>query len=384
MVDCFRMEAVNKSRKVLDDWSVVRRILPSGWEDQARALGALRRARVVPNAQVLLRLLLLHVADGCSLAETAARARQAGWCQVTPAAVFGRLQSAEHWLRWMAVRLWLHFRKLPTRTNRRVLAVDATTVCETGPTGSQWRLHYAINLSNLHCEYASLTDTREGETFRRIPLRKGDVAMGDRAYGNPPGVAHVCGAGADVLVRINLATLPLYTSQGRRLRVLSRLEKLRIGQVQGWPAYVRSQVGLLAGRLVAIKKSRRAAQTTRRALRRRAKKKGQQLQADTLKAASYVILFTTLPQDEFPARRIVNWYRLRWQIELAFKRMKSILDLGQLPKHAPASCRAWMHGKLLVALLVERLIQEAEALSPWGYPLLRTPKPLEGNRLHAS
>lgn len=377
------MKAVNKSRKLLDDWAVIRRILPKGWQEQARALGALRRARGVPNAQVLLRLLLLHVADGCSLAETAARARQAGWCRVTPAAVFGRLQSAEHWLRWMAVQLWLHFRKLPRATDRRVLAVDATTVCETGPTGSQWRLHYAINLSNLHCEFAALSDTHAGETFRRVPLRQGDVAMGDRAYGNPPGVEYVCQAGADVLVRINLASMPLYTPKGRRMRVLTRLQELRIGQVRGWPACVRGPTDVIAGRLVAIKKSRRAAQAARRALRRRAQKKGQQLQADTLKAASYVILFTTLPRAEFPARRIVNWYRLRWQIELAFKRMKSILDLGQLPKHAPASCRAWMHGKLLVALLVERLIQEADAFSPWGYPLFPAAKPLEGNRLHA-
>jgi hypothetical protein len=377
------MKAVNTSRKLLDDWAVIRRILPTGWEEQARALGALRRARVVPNAQVLLRLLLLHVADGCSLAETAARARQAGWCRVTPAAVFGRLQSAEHWLRWMAVQTWLHFRTLPRATDRRALAVDATTVCETGPTGSQWRLHYAINLSNLHCEFAALSDTSEGETFRRVPLRQGDVALGDRAYGNPPGVEYVCQAGADVLVRINLASMPLYTPKGRRMRVLTRLQELRIGQVRGWPACVRGPTGVIAGRLVAIKKSRRAAQAARRALRRRAQKKGQQLQADTLKAASYVILFTTLPRAEFPARRIVNWYRLRWQIELAFKRMKSILDLGQLPKHAPASCRAWMHGKLLVALLVERLIQEAEAFSPWGYPLLPAAKPLERNRLHA-
>jgi hypothetical protein len=284
----------------------------------------------------------------------------------------------------MAERLWRHFRRLPVDLDRRLLAVDATTVCETGPTGSLWRLHYAINLSNLHCEFAALTDAREGETFRRVPLRKGDVVLGDRAYGNAAGVAHVRGVGADVLVRINLTSLPLHTAQGRRVRLLSRLAKLRIGRAGSWPVQVHGPEGPLAGRLVALKKSRRAAALARRALRRRASKKGQQLRADTLRAASYVILFTTLPADKFPARRVLRWYRLRWQIELAFKRMKSILDLGQLPKHAPASCRAWMHGKLLVALLIERLIHEAQALSPWGYPLARPPQPVARNRLHAS
>ena len=60
---------------------------------------------------------------------------------------------------------------------------------------------------------------------------------------------------------------------------------------------------------------------------------------------------------------------MRWQIELAFKRMKSIMGLGHLPKFSEASARAWIHGKLLVALLIERLLDVAEHFSPWGYRL---------------
>ena len=377
------MEARQTPRKVLDSWTIIRRVLPRGWEQGARALGALRRARNVPNARVLLRLLLLHLAGGCSLAETAARARQAGWCQVTAAAVFWRLKAAEHWLRWMSVQLWRESRDLPQVADRRFLAVDASTVTESGPTGSQWRLHYALNFANLQCEFAELTDVHGGETFRRFPLRAGDVVLGDRAYGTPPGVAHVVSAGADVLVRINLSNLPLYHRGGRRFACLTHLRRLRVGELRSWPVEVRAADRVVAGRLVALKKSRRAAQAARRVVLRRARKKGQTLKAQTLAAASYVILFTTLPAAEFPAQRIAEWYRLRWQIELAFKRMKSILNFGQLPKHVPASCRAWLHGKLLVALLVERLILHAETLSPWGYPLHPAPQSLAGDAVHA-
>jgi len=361
---------------VLDGWTVIRRLLPAGWETQARRLGALRRARGVPNARVLLRLLLLHLAQGCSLAETAVRARQAGWCRVTAAAVFWRLQSAEHWLQWMAQQLWLAGRRLPEDAVRQALAIDATTVCESGPTGSQWRLHFAINLASLRCEFATLTDVHGGETFRRVPLKPGDVALGDRAYGNPPGVEHAQQHGADVLVRINLSNLPLYRADGRRLSALARLRRLRVGEVASWRAAVHGPSAVVSGRLVALKKSRRAARAARRTLRRRARKTGKTLGRTTLEAASYVTIFTTLAAVEFPARRILEWYRLRWQIELAFKRMKSIMNLGQLPKRVAASCRAWLHGKLLVALLVERLIAEAEALSPWGYPLTAPAQPL--------
>ena len=70
---------------------------------------------------------------------------------------------------------------------------------------------------------------------------------------------------------------------------------------------------------------------------------------------------------------------MRWQIELAFKRMKSIMGLGHLPKKDPASARAWLHGKIFASLLVERMVQAAETLSPWGYRLDREAQPLEGN-----
>jgi len=377
------MEASRSPRKVLDSWSVVRRLLPRGWEAQARTLGALQRARHVPNARVLLRLLLLHLAGGCSLAETAARARQAGWCRVSAAAVFWRLKAAEQWLRWMAARLWQNGRALPATGGRRFLAVDGSTVTESGPTGSQWHLHYALNLSNLQCEFAELTDVHGGETFRRLPLQPGDVVLGDRAYGTPPGVAHVVAAGAAVLVRFSLRNLPLYQRSGARFASLPRLRRLRVGEIGSWEVEVHAGARVIPGRLVALKKSRRAAQAARRAVLQRARKKGQTVAPRTLEAARYVLLFTTLPAAEFPPELIAAWYRLRWQIELAFKRMKSILSLGQLPKHVPASSRAWLHGKLLVTLLVERLIRHAEALSPWGYPLDPAPESLARDEVHA-
>jgi hypothetical protein len=55
----------------IDNWAVLRSFLPAGWQG-----GALRRARDFPDAESLLRVLMLHVGEGCSLAETAVRARQ--------------------------------------------------------------------------------------------------------------------------------------------------------------------------------------------------------------------------------------------------------------------------------------------------------------------
>ena len=82
--------------------------------------------------------------------------------------------------------------------------------------------------------------------------------------------------------------------------------------------------------------------------------------------ARYLLIWTSLPAAH-AASDITEYYRWRWQIELGFKRMKSILGLGHLPKKDPVTARAWLHGKLLTSLLVERMIQAANTFSPWGY-----------------
>ena len=77
-----------------------------------------------------------------------------------------------------------------------------------------------------------------------------------------------------------------------------------------------------------------------------------------------MIVFTTFPAAEFPAAVVLAWHRLRWRVELVFKRFKSLAQLGHLPRHNDDSAKTWLYGKLLVALLVEKLIHHALAISP--------------------
>jgi len=257
----------------LDDWAGVCQFLPENWAAAARQAGARRRARGIRDAPTLLRALLVHLADGCSLAETAVRVRAAGWCSVSAVAWLKRVRAAEEWLRWLAERLW---RRAATSTNwggYRVRAVDATTVQEPGSTRTDRRVHYVINLASLQCEHFELTDVRGGETFRRIPVGSGDLILGDRAYGTPPGIAHVRAAGADVWVRAAAHRLPLYGESGLRLPVLQRLRTIRVGQVREWPARVHLEDQVFAGRLVAVKRGRQATRWAQRRLRRQARRK---------------------------------------------------------------------------------------------------------------
>src|ERR1700722_1021389 len=353
----------------LDDWQLVCQLLPPDWQKQARLLGALRRARGFPNAAVLLRTLLVHLAAGCSLKETVENAQQAGWCDVSAVALFNRLRAAEQWLRWMADQLWQRHPAPALPRGYRVRAIDATFVSRPGSHGTDWRGHFSINLADLQCDFLEVTDAHGGETFRRIPVAAGDLLVGDRYYGTPPGIAYVVQAGGHVLVRVNHKALPVFDIEGKPFKLVEELRSMTVGQVREWPTVVRHGAHDYRGRLVAVKRDRWSACLERRALRKRTSKKQKSLSRKALFLAGYFYVWTDAPAQKLDAAAVLAWYRCRWQIELCFKRMKSILGLGELPKRREDSCRAWLHGKLLVALLLERLLDKVEHFFPWGYEL---------------
>jgi hypothetical protein len=354
----------------IEDWEVLRTFLPLGWAEQARRLGAMQRARYISDPETVLRILLLHLAAGCSLAETAARASASGLAQISAVGVFKRLRAAEPWLRWLAQQM-RGTADLPSEAlGRRLRAVDATSVSEPGSTGTDWKVHWAVNLADLQCDFFELTEVREGgETFRRVPVESGDILMGDRVYAAPPGVSHVVRAKGDVVVRLNRQSLPLFEPEGRRMELLSFLRGLKGKDPQERESQVRNPSGgWIAGRLIALRQSSEATQLVRRRLRRRAQRNQETVSADSLEFAEYFLIWTTLSQV-FSTASILEFYRLRWQIELVFKRMKSILGLGHLPKKDPLSAQAWLEGKLLTGLLIERMVRTAESFSPWGFAL---------------
>ncbi len=81
---------------------------------------------------------------------------------------------------------------------------------------------------------------------------------------------------------------------------------------------------------------------------------------------TYVMLLTSLPAQEWDARRVLELYRCRWQVELAFKRLKTLLRAGHVPKSSDPTAKAWMQAKILTALLVETLLMDSGSFSPWS------------------
>jgi hypothetical protein len=364
------MESKVSSGVEFENWEILSGFLPEGWSEQARLLGAMQRARYIKDASVVLRILLMHVALGCSLAETAARAQASGLAQISAVGVFKRLRAAGAWFGWLA-RQMRGAAELPEAiTGRRLRAVDATSVHEPGSTGTDWKLHYAVNLADLECDFFQLSEIGQGgETFRRVPIVAGDIVMGDRVYASPPGVSHVVNAGGDVIVRLNRGALPLYQRNGTRIDLLPRLRKLKGKTPREFAAWVKNTNGdWVAGRLIVVRQSVEATRWAQKRMHRRAQLNRTTVTAQAREFAEYFMVWTTVGKAVTPSQ-ILNLYRQRWQIELVFKRMKSILGLGHLPKTDPLSAKAWLQGKIFVGLLIEQMLQTTKRISPWGYSL---------------
>jgi hypothetical protein len=352
------------------NWQTLVSFFPVNWKALAIETHANTRLRGFRSVDALMRTLLLHVARGYSLRETVVHARLARLAQVSDVALLKRLRKAEEWLRSLCVTLLqdqgIAMPQPPSQLRLRL--VDSTIIKEPGKTGSLWRVHYSFRVPEFCCDAFTLTPTKgvgTGDSLTQFTIAPGDYLIADRGYCHAKGIEHVVSKGGAVLVRINTAALPLFTAQGRRVPLLRRLQALRrAGQIGEWWVFVQGATRVIPGRVCAIRKTEEAIKRAHKQLRRNASRDGEVLQPETLEYAKFVIVFTTFDPITFSAAVILQWYRVRWQVELAFKRLKSLAQLGHLPKADEQSARAWLYGKLFVALLTEQLIRRGQALSP--------------------
>jgi Transposase DDE domain len=352
--------------KIGEDWTKIVKLLPEGWESQARTTGALKFGRQFTGPDNLLRVLLMYFSDGCSMRETVARARAGNLAEVSDVSLLKRVNKSGEWLRWMSERL-IQESPIPIMTSsallgRRILAVDGSVIREPGAITSTWRVHYAMDISTLGCQQVEVTRGKVGESLTRFAVQKRDVILADRGFANRRGVNHVLDHGGDVLVRMNLASLPLTDAQGNPFVQLAHLRTLQSGKMGEWPAILQGTKGPVAVRVCAYRKNEAQRIESERKYHQYLNKKQQKFNAETLEATEYVVVVTSL--EELDAEGILALYRHRWQIELAFKRMKSLLGLGYLKKKDTEGAKAWLQGKLFVACLIERLIALGDHFSP--------------------
>lgn len=354
-----------------EDWlSVVERLGGARrLEESGRATKAFVRPREIATAIDLLRLILSYCLGERGLRLTAAWASAVGLADLSNVALLYRLRQCGEWLA-MLVGQALSAAVPAAGRGRLIRIIDATTVPQAGREAAKrnklWRIHSAFDLPSERFGCFELTDQQGGETLDRIPVVAGELRIADRAYLQPDRMAGVLAAGADLLLRAGWKNARWLDADGAPADLLAMFGAASDGLIDQ-PIWLGRKAGpALALRLVAVKKPEPAAAEARRKARRQAQKEGYQISSATLAAADWVILVTSLSPADYSTEDVLALYRLRWRVELAFKRLKSIIGLKGPPGRDPRSARPYLLAHLLVILLLEPLVNQLEDSPRWA------------------
>jgi Transposase DDE domain len=341
-------------------------------EKEAREFGAFERARKLKCAVDQLRLALAYCWGPHGLRLTAAWAEVMGLASLSNVALLKRLRNSSDWLEQIVARLvgaGARQACAAAAKGRPVRLVDATTVAKAGrddrESGGVWRVHSVFDLASERFTGFELTDEREGEVIDRADVVAGEIRIGDRAYLQPDRVAQVLDHGTDIVVRAKWNGARWLDADGNRVDLVTLLKQARGKGLIDQPIFIKGSAKKpMELRLVAIRKPKQARDLTIEKITRRARDMGRKLMPETLVAAEWVIVVTSLDRDEYPLSAISDLYRLRWRIEIAFKHLKSGVGLAGPPGNDPRSAKAHILCNLLLALLTEPLIAEHLGDSP--------------------
>lgn len=355
----------NPRLDVTTDWDTIRGFLPEGYAELADELKQLNLQygnAKIRTADDLLRLVLLHVGADLPLRQTVALMAESGGPAVSHVRLHKKLSRAVPYLRGLVREMVDTSAAAPERwSGYDVVAVDATAVCGPGAETTDARLHTQMRIADLDVLDVRVDGIDVGETFKRFSWEAGQLAVADRGYCNAPGIGYVIERGADVLVRVNRGSLPLFVEDGTPFELMDWLRLMPGHDAHEARVVIhdRTRDRKIAGRIVAM---RLPASQAEKARARLVREHGTNVSDLDREAASYVVLFTTAAKSRLDAERCLALYRLRWQVELLFKRWKSLCGLDRLPNYIDETIHAWLYAKVLLALLMQRMA--ASALSP--------------------
>jgi Transposase DDE domain len=344
------------------EWAVERLGGASEISALARETRAFLRAREIGSAIDLLRLTLSYCLGHMGLRGTAAWAEAIGVASVSDVALLGRFRNTAQWLSLLVAGLVA--RGCPEAAKGRLIRIlDGSSVPKAGRearrTNSLWRIHASFELPSERFDFLELTDETGGERLDRVPVVRGELRMADAAFLQVDQIGEVMEHGADVLVRGSWRHARWLDASGAPIDLLAELKRVEsTGRLDRTLWLGRSKGAPFEMRVVALRKPPAAIAEARRKAKLAARKCGRQASAKTLYASEWVILVTSLTRQACSTEEVFQLYRMRWRIELAFKRLKSLIGLRSPPAKDPALARSWILAHLLMILLVEPLADE--------------------------
>lgn len=364
----------------MPDWTEESRIqpitelLPEGWEEKAKELKAFtRRGDYIQTPAELLRILMLW-ADFGSYGFTASFLRTTRDYPLSKVAIYERVKKSGAWLKWLVLNFCYEYNYLVPKPSYlesyRILATDATKVSKPGSTTADYVLHEMIDLFSLSRVEQHLTTAEVGETMTNFTdLQPNDLVIGDRAYGTLTSMMWMEAHQAYFLFRLKANSFSLYQKNANgqfvRFDLTEKLTDWEEGKLLEFDLFYRKGKEYFPVRVCALGKTADAIEKGSERIKR--SNHGENRTKVTPLQTIYnkfIVVVTNLPKN-ISAAQVMDLYRLRWQIELVFKRMKSIMNYDEVQTKLDSTSDTWFWCKLLTAAICELYVQRS-AFFPYG------------------
>jgi hypothetical protein len=195
----------------------------------------------------------------------------------------------------------------------KIRIVDAAVITGPGSIGTDWRAHVLMDLvSGKYC------------TAR--------------------GIDSIVNNDADVLVRVNPHSLKVCDLEKNRIDLFSYEQKISKKETRSWDVLIPVPPETYSKHHKKWELTEAKAWISARLVATRTRKN------------TMLWLLTTLNREQLSDKVAVRLYRWRWQIELLFKRLKSLLGLDKLPTRNGPTAKTWLLSRFLAAALAQRMV----------------------------
>ena len=346
-------------------------LLPEGYEEECYEKKAIRRKRTIKNPLDLIILLLYYLYDNHSLVDVSQFAILKNIGNISDTALIKKFIQCKDWILWLISKMIpneiIHYKKPAELEPYHVIAVDASDIVQKGAVKKTWHLHYGVELFSLTCNQFKLTEQSTGESLKNFEIKEKDLILADRAYGTITSIEHCLKSGGEFIIRIRIRnkSFNLYNEHGEKILLSDWLKTLG-NQAEEITVYIKdSNKNLIPLRICAIKKTKEEIAIEEKRLKKLESKKQRIYSEDTKFTHQFMFVITSLPSS-VPAEKVLEFYRLRWQVELVFKRYKSLLGLGNIPTKTKESSEVWLNGKMFLALLIEKYLGDIDFSPSWN------------------
>ena len=344
-------------------------LLPEDYEKQCYEKKAIRRKRTIKNPLDLLVLMLYYLYDNHSFVDVSQFAILKNIGNISDTALIKKFIQCKDWIQWLVSNMIpneiIHYKKPEELEAYRVIAVDAFGIVQKGDVKKTWHLHYGVDLFSLTCNQFKLTKQSTGESLKNFEIKEKDLIIVDRAYGTITSIEHCLKSGGEFMIRIKNKPFNLYNQHGEKI-LLSDWLKTVCRKAAEITIYIKgSSKRRIPLRICAVKKTKKEIATEEKRLQRLESKKQITYSEDTRFTHQFMFVITSLPAS-VSAEKVLEFYRLRWQVELVFKRYKSLLGLGNIPTKTKESSEVWLNGKMFWALLIEKYLEDIDFSPSWN------------------